>query len=499
MSAAPAQGKPSTIVSPALVLGGLTVLALLLRFGRLGHWGFDSDEIFMLRDSVRISVHNPRPLLYLLNHVLARALPLDEFGIRFLPAVFGTLSVPAFYFVARRLIGVRGALFGALLVSVSALLVIYSQFGRYWSLVFMLCAIYPYALYLGARERDRGMLVLGIVTAVLAALAHPASVLLVGGPALWLLATWLRPGQLRILWARPAVRWGALLVIIMLAVIAYRFVPVLHGWISSHDKNPGSGQFLLRKPVPLGLKQAFLLLAYVQGWSFSVVWAGLAGLYLLWRERDRTLAAFLTSLIVFPLAFVAAVSARSPVSTFYLLPTAPAIYLAAGVFLAHLFEVDWRLRPQWLIPATLVIALLTTDAPTLFSQYRNGRRFDFREVARWLQPRLEEPHVIFSDQPMVLAHYLPEVPVEKLRPDTVPLSAALDSLSAEGRRAALWVVAPAPAHAFRTALKEGGLATWLYARCQLRATVGRGRLDFRQQYLQVFRCPPAVGPLGPEG
>jgi len=259
------------------------------------------------------------------------------------------------------------------------------------------------------------------------------------------------------------------------------------------------GQFLLSAKRPNGVKQLVLLLAYFQSLAFPVVLAAAAGLYLLWRERDRTLAAFLTSLIVFPLAFVAAVSARSPVSTFYLLPTAPAIYLAAGVFLAHLFEVDWRLRPQWLIPATLVIALLTTDAPTLFSQYRNGRRFDFREVARWLQPRLEEPHVIFSDQPMVLAHYLPEVPVEKLRPDTVPLSAALDSLSAEGRRAALWVVAPAPAHAFRTALKEGGLATWLYARCQLRATVGRGRLDFRQQYLQVFRCPPAVGPLGPEG
>ena len=107
MASAPANTKPSTFVSPAVVLAGLTILALLLRFGRLGHWGFDSDEIFMLRDSMRISTHNPRPLLYLLNHVLARAVPLNEFGIRLLPAVFGTLTVPAFYLVARRLIGVR--------------------------------------------------------------------------------------------------------------------------------------------------------------------------------------------------------------------------------------------------------------------------------------------------------------------------------------------------------------------------------------------------------
>ena len=56
---------------------------------------------------------------------------------------------------------------------------------------------------------------------------------------------------------------------------------------------------------------------------------------------------------------------------------------------------------------------------------------------------------------------------------------------------ALWVIAPAPAHAFRTNLRPGGLAEWLYTTCQMRNTFGRGRLDFRQQYLQVYRCPPA--------
>ncbi len=489
MSAVPAEGKPSTIVSPAVVLGGLTVLALLLRFGRLGHWGFDSDEIFMLRDSVLIRGHNPRPLLYLLNHFLARVLPLDEFGIRFLPAAFGTLSVPAFYFVARRLIGVRAALFGSLLVTVSALLVIYSQFGRYWSLVFMLCAVYPYALYLGVRERDRGMLMLGIVTAVLAALAHPTSVLLVGGPALWLLATWLRPSQLRVLWARPAVRWGALAVIVMLAIVAYRFVPVLHGWISSHDKNPGSGQFLLRKPVPLGLKQAFLLLAYVQGWSFSVVWAGLAGLYLLWRERDPVLAQYLACVAGFAIAFITLASLRTPVSTYYMVPAAPVFFLGAGYFLDRVFALDWRMRPRWLVPATVLGFMLLEGLPTLVSQYLNGRRYDFKTSATWLRPRLRPADVVFSDQPVVLAHYLAPRDIQRLRYDTGPLRASLDTV-AGAPGAALWIVAPAPAHAFRTNLKQGGLAGWIYRNCQLRNTIGNGRVDFREQYLQVFRCPP---------
>jgi hypothetical protein len=74
------------------------------------------------------------------------------------------------------------------------------------------------------------------------------------------------------------------------------------------------------------------------------------------------------------------------------------------------------------------------------------------------------------------------------------MSDSLTVLGSTGEGGALWVVAPQPAHAFRTNLKAGGLADWLYGNCQLRNTVGRGRLDFRQQYLQVFRCPPSVRP-----
>jgi len=62
----------------------------------------------------------------------------------------------------------------------------------------------------------------------------------------------------------------------------------------------------------------------------------------------------------------------------------------------------------------------------------------------------------------------------------------------QGTRAGtLWIVAPAPSHAFRANLKSGGLIGWIYDNCQLRNTLGVGRVDYRQEYLQVYRCPPA--------
>lgn len=485
-------------LAPGLVIAGLTVLAIALRFWRLGEWNFEATEMFTLRDSLHPRWGNPRPLGYLLNyHLVGPFRPLDELGLRILPALFGVLAVPAFYFVSRRLIGTRAALLGALLLTVSGLHVFYSQFARYWSLVFLLSAVYPYALYLGIREGDRRALALGLVTAVLAVLAHPVSILLVGGPAIWLALFYLRPSYLKDAWSHKGFRWGAALAVVVAGVVVARVLPLFQDWISMHDQNPGMGQFLHGPKRGHGIKQLVLLTAYVESLTLPVVLGGAVGVYLLWRERDRTLGFFLASLALFPLAFIALVSVRTPVSTFYLLPTAPVFFLGAGVFLDRLFQHEWNLSPRWLIPATILAVFITAGAPTLVSQYRNGRRFDFRSVARWLEPRLSPGDVVFSDQPMVLAHYLNGLPVQKLRGDPTPLREAASDLPRSGG-AALWIVAPAPAHAIRTNLKVGGLADWMYANCQMRNTIGRGRVDFRQQYLQVYRCPP-VTPINDAG
>ena len=476
--------------NPALVIAGLTVIALLLRFWKLGDWNFEATEMFTLRDSLRPRWNNSRPLSYLLNYYLVGPFrPLDELGLRILPALFGVLAVPTIYLVGRRLTGTRAALFSALLLTFSALHVFYSQFARYWSLVFLLCALYPYALYIGVRERKPWALVLGAVAAVLAVLAHPVSILLVGGPIIWLAVTYLRPQYLKQAWAYRAFRWGvALAGVLAVAMVAW-VVPLFQEWIAMHDKNPGMGQFLLGPKKGPGVKQAVLLSAYAESLTIPLVLSGVLGVYVLWRERDRALGTFLLTLGLFPPLFIALVSARTPVSTYYLVPAAPVFFLGAGVFVDRLFRTDWGLRPRWLIPTGLLLMILVAGMPTLVSQFRNGRRFDFRGVGHWLTPRLTQGDIVYSDQPMVLDHYMGGPQVQKLRANPAPLAEAAAEVQRSGGEA-LWVVAPAPAHAFRTNLKPGGLADWLYNNCQMRNTFGRGRLDFRQQYLQVYRCPP---------
>ncbi|HYC32117.1 MAG TPA: glycosyltransferase family 39 protein [Gemmatimonadales bacterium] len=476
-------------IDPLTILAALIVVALLLRFYKLGVWNFEATEMFTHRDSiVTPRPTNPRPLIYVLNYYVVRPLmTLDEFGLRFLPAVFGVLGIPALYYSARRLAGSTAAMWSALLLTVSALHVFYSQLARYWSAVFLFSAIYPYALYVGIRDRDRRAVAVGLLAGLLAVLAHPVSILLVGGPALLLLSR-LRRAHLASLWRQQTVRWVLGILAIVLVAVVVRFVPILQAWITMHDQNPGSGQFLLRAPMAFGLKQVFYVIAYFESLSAPIALAAFAGFFLLW-QRDRFLGWFIASVALFPVLFLALISFRTPVSQFYLLATAPAFYLAAGVFVERLFALDWRVRPNWVLPTVVLLGMLATGTPTLVSQYRNGRRFDFRGVAQWLGPRLTPRDVIFSDQPMVLAHYLPGRQVQKLRFDTVPLR---DSVAGLPDESSLWVVAPAPAHALRTNLRQGGLAAYLYGSCQMSNTVGKGRVDFRQQYLQVYRCPPRV-------
>jgi hypothetical protein len=216
------------------------------------------------------------------------------------------------------------------------------------------------------------------------------------------------------------------------------------------------------------------------------------GIYVLWRERARPLALLLTCLFLFPIVFILLVQTRTSVSTFYLSPATPALFIGAGVFLDRLVGLDSTLRPRWLLPAVVAAMILAAGAPTLISQYRDGRRWDFRGAAHWLDARLGPEDVVFSDQPSVTAYYLPERDVQRLVADPAVFIEAGNVLRRAGRGGVLWIVLPARSHAFRTNPKLNNLNSWIYDNCQLRNTIGVARVDFRQNYLQVYRCPPAA-------
>jgi hypothetical protein len=480
-----------------LALLGIISLASVLRFWRLGDWSLGGDELFTLRDSLTLRPGNPRPIIYFLNHYLVGPLlPLDEFGLRLLPAVFGVLAIPALYLVGRRLVGPRAVLFGGFLLAVNPLHLYHSQNARYWSLVFLLSAVYPFCIYLGIRDRDRRTLVLGVVIGVLAVLAHPTSILLVGGLGMWFLTTHLSRDRVRQFWSRQSTRWIMILVVVGVGIIAVRYILLLRSWIVVR---PGvvSKDYLLFTPGGAGVTQLSLMLSYMDGLTVPLVLAAAVGIYLLWQRGERSLALLLVWLFVVPVGFLLLLSFRTSVGPTYFLPAAPIPFIAAGVFLDRLAGVSWELRPRWLIPATVVVAMVTAGVPTLLSQYRDGRRFDFRGAAAWLNDRLAPADVVFSDQRPTMVHYLPGARVQQLTADTAQLARSARELGESGHGGTLWVVAPYSARgSHRTNPSLPGFKAWVYQNCRLRNAFGVARLDYRVNELQVFECPPISSPTG---
>ena len=213
-------------------------------------------------------------------------MPLDEFGIRLLPAISGVLTIPVFYAMTRRLVGTRAALIGAFFVATSGLLVYVLPVRPLLDArvpAFVPCTrtrcIWEFATATAACWRWEWW------PAVLAVLAHPVSVLLLGGLGVWIIAIYAEARPAAQLWGRRSVRWGAFARGDSGRDHRDAICPHASVWIQKHDQAPVSergGEFLLHTPGGQGVKQLALLLVYVQNLTPPLVLAGAAGIFMLW-------------------------------------------------------------------------------------------------------------------------------------------------------------------------------------------------------------------------
>ena len=112
----------------------------------------DGDEIFTLRDPIDPWLSNPQPLLYFLNYTgCGHWCRVMSLGSASCLRSSGCSPCPR-SLVARRL--VRAALFGTLLLTVTPSTSTTPSTRATGSLAFLLSAVYPFAIYLGIRDRN---------------------------------------------------------------------------------------------------------------------------------------------------------------------------------------------------------------------------------------------------------------------------------------------------------------------------------------------------------
>jgi mannosyltransferase len=404
-----APGVPAVLIDPreeapvrrwAIVaaIAGLTVAAAAVRFASLGVQSFHHDEVItvmrvipgsfghMLHE-VKVSESNP-PLYYVLawgwTHVFGR----DEWGIRSLSALVGTLTVPVGYAIGRQLASRRVGLILMALLAFNPMLIWYSQEARSYALLVLFGAL-SFLFFVRALDTRRGRdLAFWAIASALALGSHYFAFFAVGIEAVWL-AVALRDRWKVVLPALVAVgAAGAAL----LPLIAAQTNPNHIGWI---EESSLGGRFF-QTGVSFLIGETGHVIAEPPRIHYAllpVIGVGLAALALLAlgtrRERRGGTIGLVVGLGVLALAGLAALGGKDYVVERNLLPAlvplVAVVALGLGAGRAHLAGA--------LVAAALCAFWLAFDV--YVTQTPNLQRPDYRGVASALGPA-KVPRAIVS-------------------------------------------------------------------------------------------------------
>ncbi len=185
------------LIDPAVVaVAGLTVLAALLRFYRLGHQGFWFDE-----GNTALLVHfspgkmlglipqteSTPPLYYCVAWVWARIFGYGEVGLRSLSALAGVALIPVVYGAGVKLVSRRAGLIVAALAACNPLLIWYSQEARSYELLALLTSVSLLAFAFARLTPTPRVLAAWVIACALALATHYYAALVVVPEAIWLL------------------------------------------------------------------------------------------------------------------------------------------------------------------------------------------------------------------------------------------------------------------------------------------------------------------------
>jgi 4-amino-4-deoxy-L-arabinose transferase-like glycosyltransferase len=191
------RGRTPSAALAGTLLGGLVVLAAVLRFwgiGQQGFWYDEADTALLVRHGLGTMLgliphtESTPPLYYVLAWFWVRVVGDHEAGLRSLSALAGVLLVPVIYVTAARLVSRRAGLLAAALTATNPLLIWYSQEARAYALLALMATLSLLAFARAREQPSLSRLLAWVITAGLAMATHYYAVTVVVPEAALLLA-----------------------------------------------------------------------------------------------------------------------------------------------------------------------------------------------------------------------------------------------------------------------------------------------------------------------
>lgn len=293
----------------------VTAIGAALRFGTLGQQSFWYDEsvtvsllelpLHELLTGIADNESTP-PLYYLLAWLWAKVAGTEEYGLRALSALVGTLTIPIAYAAARVLVSVQAALAAATLAAVSPVLIWYSQEARAYALLAFLGGVSFVLFALARSEPSTRRLAAWATVAGLALATHYFAAFVVLAQAAVLL--WTHPRLVRARWAVASV------LVVGAALVPLAAVQARHrrlGWIGGLDlgeRVAEAVQRLVAAAPPSSWAGATGAMVRPHIWTAAALALVVAGALLLVRGSPRERAGGTTAFAVASLSIAAPIA-----------------------------------------------------------------------------------------------------------------------------------------------------------------------------------------------
>ena len=381
-----------------LLIAGITLLAALLRFYKLGEWSFWGDEIFTLgakEDGFGASLWR-RSLARDLIHIATATLGETEWTARLVPALVGVITVPAFYFLVRRLMGAATALLATTLLAISTWHIYWSQNARFYTLLLLFYSLALLVFLIGLEEDRPTYLLLSLVLLGLAArerlLALMAVPVVFTYLVLLAILDWEKPRGLR---TRNLVLLGSSIAVLV-ALFAGRNLADLSGWLRGFS-------FTNNNPARIVFGTIYFL-------GLSMVWVAIVGALYGLIKRNRLILFFGLSAVI-PVVLIALAAQFHYAASRYAFVSLTSWVVLAGYAGARVVA-ETRARPLVLIAgflSLLVVLPLIEDA--LYYQMRNGNREDFRAAIAYMAEHKQPNDLVIATDPDLVTYYMGERPM----------------------------------------------------------------------------------------
>jgi mannosyltransferase len=382
-------------VAHFLLLISITLLALILRFYKLGEWSFWGDELISVRRVSEMVGLNliQTPISRILIALSLSLFGTSEWSARLAPAIVGVITVPILYFLVRNIFGHSVGLISSLFLALSSWHLYWSQNVRFYTTILLFYTIALVAFYYGLEKNRPWYLVLSMLFLGLAVRERVFALVFVPIVVGYLVALMVLRFE-----KPPGLRLGNLLLLIIPSVI----VGLFFSWRFIQDPSQWSQTFAWVNNNPLWILSGSVFYLTIP----TMVMGAVGGAYLLFK-KDRAALLFSIAALV-PLFAILALSYIQYTANRYVFISLTSWLVLASVGVRELFTQTRGLSRILAAGTLLILVLEPLSENILYYQYQHGNRDNWKAAFTYIEHNREPDDRVAVFNNMQGAYYLKE-------------------------------------------------------------------------------------------